>query len=82
MLVDFALMCGSFFVSYALLTDGLGGTGQRSIFLQALPIVLTLRYVAFVGVGIYRRVWRFAGPQRPARDRRSLGRARASSRSA
>jgi UDP-GlcNAc:undecaprenyl-phosphate GlcNAc-1-phosphate transferase len=60
-LVDFALMCGSFLVSYVLLTDGLGGTGQRSIFLQALPIVLTLRYVSFVGAGIYRRVWRFAG---------------------
>ena len=60
-LVDFALMCGSFFVSYVLLTDGLGGTGQRSIFLQALPIVLTLRYVSFVAAGIYRRVWRFAG---------------------
>jgi len=60
-IVDFALMCGSFLVSYALLTDGLGGTGQRSIFLQALPIVLTLRYVSFVAAGIYRRVWRFAG---------------------
>ncbi|TML65528.1 MAG: hypothetical protein E6G14_16295, partial [Actinobacteria bacterium] len=32
-----------------------------SIFLQALPIVLTLRYVSFVAAGIYRRVWRFAG---------------------
>ncbi len=61
-LVDFGLMCGSFLVSYALLTDGLGGTGQRGVFLQALPIVLTLRYVSFVGAGIYRRVWRFAGP--------------------
>ncbi len=59
-LVDFALMCVSFLVSYALLTDGLGSAGQRGVFLQALPIVLALRYVSFVGVGIYRRVWRFA----------------------
>ena len=60
MLVDFALMCGSFLLSYALLTDGLGGTGQRDVFLQALPIVLALRYVSFVAAGIYRRIWRFA----------------------
>ena len=62
-LVDFVLMCASFFVSYALLTDGLGGAGQRDVFLQALPIVLALRYISFVSVGIYRRVWRFAGAQ-------------------
>jgi UDP-GlcNAc:undecaprenyl-phosphate GlcNAc-1-phosphate transferase len=60
-LVDFALMCGSFFLSYALLTDGLGGTGQRDVFLQALPIVLAIRYVSFVAAGVYRRIWRFAG---------------------
>jgi UDP-GlcNAc:undecaprenyl-phosphate GlcNAc-1-phosphate transferase len=60
-LVDFGLMCGSFLVSYALLTDGLGGTGQRDVFLQSLPIVLALRYVSFVAAGIYRRIWRFAG---------------------
>jgi UDP-GlcNAc:undecaprenyl-phosphate GlcNAc-1-phosphate transferase len=62
-LVDFVLMCVSFFVSYVLLTDGLGGAGQRDVFLQALPIVLALRYISFVSVGIYRRVWRFAGAQ-------------------
>jgi len=57
---DFVVMCTSFFVSYALLTDGLGGTGQRNVFLQSLPIVLGLRYVSFVSAGIYRRIWRFA----------------------
>jgi UDP-GlcNAc:undecaprenyl-phosphate GlcNAc-1-phosphate transferase len=62
-LVDFVLMCVSFFVAYVLLTDGLGGVGQREIFLQALPIVLALRYISFVSVGIYRRVWRFASAQ-------------------
>ena len=59
-LVDFAVMCVSFLVSYALLTDGLGGPGARGVFLQALPILLALRYVSFVAAGIYRRVWRFA----------------------
>ncbi|HZO50808.1 MAG TPA: hypothetical protein VFB26_11730 [Gaiellaceae bacterium] len=60
-LVDFGLMCASFLVCYALLTDGLGSDAQRGVFLQALPIVLALRYVSFVAAGIYRRVWRFAG---------------------
>jgi UDP-GlcNAc:undecaprenyl-phosphate GlcNAc-1-phosphate transferase len=60
-LVDFGLICGSFLLAYALLTDGLGGTGQRDVFLQSLPILLALRYVSFVAAGIYRRVWRYAG---------------------
>jgi UDP-GlcNAc:undecaprenyl-phosphate/decaprenyl-phosphate GlcNAc-1-phosphate transferase len=60
-LVDFASMCLSFLVSYALVTDGLGSAGARGVFLQALPVLLALRYVSFVAAGIYRRVWRFAG---------------------
>jgi UDP-GlcNAc:undecaprenyl-phosphate GlcNAc-1-phosphate transferase len=59
-IVDFGLMCLSFLVSYALVTDGLGSSGARGVFLQALPILLALRYVSFVAAGIYRRVWRFA----------------------
>ena len=62
-LVDFVLMCVSFLISYALLTDGLGSAGERNVFLQALPIVLALRYISFVSVGVYRRIWRFAGAQ-------------------
>ncbi len=60
-LVDFTLMCVSFLVAYALLQRGLGGPGERGIFLQALPILLTARYVSFVAAGLYRRIWRFAG---------------------
>jgi UDP-GlcNAc:undecaprenyl-phosphate GlcNAc-1-phosphate transferase len=60
-LVDFGSMCLSFLVSYALVTDGLGSSGARGVFLQALPVLLALRYVSFVAAGIYRRVWRFAG---------------------
>ena len=59
-LVDFAAMCLSFLISYALVTDGLGSSGARGVFLQALPILLALRYVGFVAAGIYRRIWRFA----------------------
>jgi hypothetical protein len=61
MLVDFALMCASFLTAYALLVDGLGDDVQRAVFLAALPVVLAARYLCFVLVGVYRRVWRFAG---------------------
>jgi len=59
-LVDFAVMCTSFLAAYALAVGGLGTEYERSVFLSALPILLASRYVFFVALGIYRRVWRFA----------------------
>jgi len=59
-LVDFVLVCGSFLAAYLLVVGGKGSELQRGTFLAALPIVLGVRYVAFVGLRIYRRVWRFA----------------------
>jgi UDP-GlcNAc:undecaprenyl-phosphate GlcNAc-1-phosphate transferase len=59
-LVDFVVMCGVFLVAFVLLTDGLGTPVERGVFWQALPILLTTRYVSFVAFGIYRRIWRFA----------------------
>jgi len=58
--VDFALMCGSFLAAYAIIIDGLGNDVQRAGFLAALPVVLGARYLCFVLGGIYRRVWRYA----------------------
>ncbi len=59
-LVDFVLVCGSFLASYLLVVGGEGSEVQRGTFLAALPVVLGLRYVAFVAFRIYRRVWRYA----------------------
>jgi UDP-GlcNAc:undecaprenyl-phosphate/decaprenyl-phosphate GlcNAc-1-phosphate transferase len=59
-LVDFVLICGSFLAAYLLVVGGEGTELQRGTFLAALPVVLGLRYVAFVAFRIYRRVWRFA----------------------
>jgi UDP-GlcNAc:undecaprenyl-phosphate GlcNAc-1-phosphate transferase len=59
-LVDFAIVCTSFLAAYFLQVDGGGTNVQRAIFLSALPVLLAVRYVLFVGFGIYRRVWRFA----------------------
>ncbi len=59
-LVDFALVCGSFLAAYLLVVGGKGSELQRGIFLAALPVVLGVRYVAFIAFRIYRRVWRYA----------------------
>jgi UDP-GlcNAc:undecaprenyl-phosphate GlcNAc-1-phosphate transferase len=59
-LVDAVLVCGSFLAAYLLVVGGRGTELQRGVFLAALPVVLGVRYVAFVAVRIYRRVWRYA----------------------
>ncbi len=68
-LVDFVLISGSFLAAYLLVVGGKGSELQRGLFLAALPVVLGMRYVAFVGFRIYRRVWRYA----TARDALAIG---------
>jgi UDP-GlcNAc:undecaprenyl-phosphate GlcNAc-1-phosphate transferase len=58
--VDFVVICASFLAAYLLVLEGMGTEFERSVFLSALPILLAIRYVLFVALGIYRRVWRFA----------------------
>jgi UDP-GlcNAc:undecaprenyl-phosphate GlcNAc-1-phosphate transferase len=58
--VDFVVICASFLAAYVLVIGGLGTVFERSIFLAAVPILLGVRYVSFVALGIYRRVWRYA----------------------
>ena len=58
--VDFVLICGSFLAAYLLVVGGLGGVYDRSMFLSTLPVLLAARYVFFVVLGLYRRVWRHA----------------------
>jgi len=58
--VDFVVICGSFLAAYVLVVGGAGTEFERSVFLSALPILLAARYVFFVALGVYRRVWRFA----------------------
>ena len=58
--VDFVLICASFLAAYFLFVGGRGTPFERSVFLSVLPILLATQYVLFVGLGVYRRVWRFA----------------------
>jgi UDP-GlcNAc:undecaprenyl-phosphate GlcNAc-1-phosphate transferase len=57
---DFVLICTSFLAAYALVVGGMGTEYERSVYLSALPILLGARYVFFVALGVYRRVWRYA----------------------
>jgi UDP-GlcNAc:undecaprenyl-phosphate/decaprenyl-phosphate GlcNAc-1-phosphate transferase len=58
--VDFVVICLSLLAAYVLVIGSLGSEFERSVFLAALPILLGVRYVAFVALGVYRRVWRYA----------------------
>jgi UDP-GlcNAc:undecaprenyl-phosphate GlcNAc-1-phosphate transferase len=58
--VDFVVICAAFLAAYVLVLEGTGTEFERSVFLAALPILLACRYVVFVALGVYRRVWRFA----------------------
>ncbi len=57
---DFVLICASFLAAYMLAVGGTGTEYERSVYLSALPILLAARYVFFVALGVYRRVWRYA----------------------
>jgi UDP-GlcNAc:undecaprenyl-phosphate GlcNAc-1-phosphate transferase len=57
---DFVIICVSFLAAYVLAVDGTGTVYEKSVYLSALPILLGSRYVLFVALGVYRRVWRFA----------------------
>ena len=59
-LADFVIICASFLAAYLLAVGGTGTDYERSVYLSALPIVLGTRYVLFVALGVYRRVWRYA----------------------
>jgi UDP-GlcNAc:undecaprenyl-phosphate GlcNAc-1-phosphate transferase len=67
-LVDFALITGSFAAAYAIRVQGEGLPWMRHVFNMTLPAVLVARYIAFIVFGLYRGVWRYAG----ARDAVSI----------
>jgi UDP-GlcNAc:undecaprenyl-phosphate/decaprenyl-phosphate GlcNAc-1-phosphate transferase len=58
--VDFLVICASFLAAYVLVIGSLGSEFERSVFLATLPVLLGVRYLAFVALGVYRRVWRYA----------------------
>jgi len=59
-IVDGALITASFLGAYLLLFNGSGTPNQRHFFLLTLPILLACRYLAFIPLGLYGGVWRYA----------------------
>ncbi len=59
-LVDFALISAAFGGAFLLRLDGSGTENQRHILAVSLPILLAARYAAFIPLGLYRGVWRYA----------------------
>jgi UDP-GlcNAc:undecaprenyl-phosphate GlcNAc-1-phosphate transferase len=59
-LVDGALISASFLCAYLLLFQGSGTINQRHYFLLTLPVLLFCRYLAFIALGLYGGVWRYA----------------------
>jgi UDP-GlcNAc:undecaprenyl-phosphate/decaprenyl-phosphate GlcNAc-1-phosphate transferase len=60
LVVDAAMVCGTFLASYLLVVDGRGTELQRGTFLAVLPVLLGTTYVVYVLFAVYRRAWRFA----------------------
>jgi UDP-GlcNAc:undecaprenyl-phosphate GlcNAc-1-phosphate transferase len=66
-LLDFVLISLSFGAAYALIVPGTTGTTyDRHVFAVALPVILVCRYVAFLLLGLYQGIWRFAGSREAA----------------
>ena len=65
-LLDFVLISACFTVAYLLIVQGAGTQYQRHVFTVALPAVLITRYIAFILLGLYQGIWRFAGSREAA----------------
>jgi UDP-GlcNAc:undecaprenyl-phosphate GlcNAc-1-phosphate transferase len=65
-LVDFALISIAFGASYLLLVKGTGTPYERHVFGVALPAILVTRYLAFILLGLYQGIWRYAGSREAA----------------
>jgi UDP-GlcNAc:undecaprenyl-phosphate/decaprenyl-phosphate GlcNAc-1-phosphate transferase len=65
-LLDFVLISACFAFAYLLIVQGMGTQYQRHVFTVALPAVLITRYIAFILLGLYQGIWRFAGSREAA----------------
>ncbi len=62
-IVDFVIIMGSFGAAYLIVFGWPGTIDQRHIRDLTIPILLAARYLTFIPFGLYRSVWRFAGPR-------------------
>jgi UDP-GlcNAc:undecaprenyl-phosphate GlcNAc-1-phosphate transferase len=65
-LLDFVLVSAAFYAAYLLVEGGNGTPYERHVFTVALPAILVARYLAFIPLGLYQGIWRFAGSREAA----------------
>jgi UDP-GlcNAc:undecaprenyl-phosphate/decaprenyl-phosphate GlcNAc-1-phosphate transferase len=66
-LVDFALITASFTLAFMIRVEGTQFGIFRHVFEMTLPALVVARYIAFILLGLYRGVWRYAGAVDAAR---------------
>jgi UDP-GlcNAc:undecaprenyl-phosphate GlcNAc-1-phosphate transferase len=60
-LVDFALITASFTLAFMIRVESTQFGIFRHVFEMTLPALVVARYIAFILLGLYRGVWRYAG---------------------
>ncbi len=60
-LLDIVLISGAYYLAYAIKFGPFNGSGDWQLFLHTLPLVVLVKLLAFLGAGVYRGIWRYAG---------------------
>jgi UDP-GlcNAc:undecaprenyl-phosphate GlcNAc-1-phosphate transferase len=58
-LLDVVLITLSFYFSYLLLFGSVTEIGATALFLRAVPVLIFFKMAAFLGMGVYRGIWRY-----------------------
>lgn len=60
-LIDFLLICGSYVAAHLLRFEGALDVRVQQVAVHALPVVIIVNLLCFMGFGLYRGVWKYAG---------------------
>jgi UDP-GlcNAc:undecaprenyl-phosphate GlcNAc-1-phosphate transferase len=58
-LLDVVLITLSFYFSYLLIFGSVTEIGAMNVFLRAVPVLIFCKMAAFLGMGVYRGIWRY-----------------------
>jgi len=59
--IDLILIVAAYYLAYVLRYDGAPDALNARLIAESLPFLVAARYVAFLGFGLYRGLWRYAG---------------------
>jgi UDP-GlcNAc:undecaprenyl-phosphate/decaprenyl-phosphate GlcNAc-1-phosphate transferase len=59
--LDVLLISASYYLAYAIRFGPINDSPDWQLFLQTLPMVVLVKLITFLGTGIYRASWRYAG---------------------